>query len=204
MAFFEELFPPKISANMTGGPKFITSKAYMIGGQRITNREAQLPLHEYRLSHPVRAGRDFDELRSFFYVVGGDADGFRFKDWSDYQCSAAQSSMSLVVAGQYQMNKRYVYGSRTFTRKIQKPVTGAQIFRTRTGTTTNITSTDASVNTATGIVTIANHASGDVYTWSGEFHIPAALKDPAAVFRIIGGSNILTEWPDLEVEEIRV
>lgn len=205
MAFFEELFPECYSAEMTGGPRFLTSKAYMLGGQRITNRDAQLPLHEWQIAQPPQSQEAFDEIRSFFYVVGGDADAFRVKDWSDFECSADRSSMTLVTAGQYQMNKRYVYGSRTFTRPIQKPVAGAQIFRTRSGVTTEITSTDASVNTTTGIVTIANHVSGDVYTWSGEFHVPAAFKDPAAVFRIVSiGPSILSEWPGIALEEVRI
>lgn len=203
MAFFEELFPPRVSVNMTGGPRFLTSKAYMVGGQRITNRDAQYPLHRYKLAHPVKSAADFDQLRSFFYVVGGDADGFLFRDWSDYECAANRSSMTLVTADQYQMNKLYTYGTRTFTRKIQKPVAGATIYRTRSGTTTDITGT-SSVNTATGVVTVAGHVAGDVYTWAGEFYVPVAFVDPAAVFRVLGTSDMLTEWPDFEVEEIRL
>lgn len=203
MAFFEQLFPPQISLDMSGGPRFLTSKAYTVGGQRITNRDAQLPLHRYRLGHPVRTSEDFEELRSFFYVVGGDADGFLFKDWADFQCSAARSSATLVAAGQYQLNKLYSFGTRTFTRKIQKPVAGAKIFRTRSSVTTDITSA-SSLNLTTGIVTVSGHVAGDIYTWEGEFYVPVAFVDPAAVFRVIGTPYMYTEWPDIEIEEIRI
>ena len=74
MAFFEELFPPRISRDAEGGPRFINSKAYSASGQRITNREAKYPLHEYTIAHPPRSQEDFEALRAFFYVVGGDAD----------------------------------------------------------------------------------------------------------------------------------
>lgn len=203
MAFFEQQFPPQISADMSGGPRFLTSKAFMSGGQRITNRTSQYPLHEYSLAHPVRDGAQFDQLRAFFYVVGGDADGFRFKDWSDYRATTDNTSATLVSAGVYQLSKLYVFGSRTFTRPIYKPVSGVQIFRTRSAVTTNITGT-STVDTTTGRVTVTGHAGGDTYTWSGMFDIPAAFRDPGAVFRVIGGSSMLTEWPSIEIEEIRL
>lgn len=67
MAFFEELFPPRISREAEGGPRFINSKAYSASGQRITNREAKYPLHEYTIAHPPRKQEDFEALRAFFY-----------------------------------------------------------------------------------------------------------------------------------------
>jgi uncharacterized protein (TIGR02217 family) len=203
MAFFEQQFPPEISVNMTGGPRFLTSKAFMSGGQRISNRRSQYPLHEYSLAHPVQRGSEFEQLRAFFYVVGGDADGFRFKDWSDYTVAAAQSSATLITGSVYQLNKKYTFGSRTFTRPIYKPLSGAQIFRTRSGGTTNITGTSTVVTTS-GQVEVTGHVGGDVYTWSGKFDVPAAFRDPGAVFRVIGGSAMLTEWPSIEIEEIRL
>lgn len=203
MAFFEQQFPPQISANFTGGPAFLTDKAFTAGGQRITNRRSQYPLHRYSLAAPVREGVLFDQLRAFFYVVGGDADGFRFKDWSDYQITTANSSATLISGSQYQLNKTYVFGARTFTRPIFKPVAGAQIIRTRGGSPTNITGT-TTVDGTTGRITVTGHVGGDVYTWSGQFDVPAAFVDPAAVFQVIGGPRMLTEWPSIEIEEIRL
>jgi uncharacterized protein (TIGR02217 family) len=203
MAFFEQQFPPIISSNMQGGPRFLTDKSYTAGGQRITNRRSQYPLHEYSLAHPVREGDMFEQLRAFFYVVGGDADGFRFKDWSDYKAAQAQTSATLITGSVYQLNKLYTFGARTFTRPIFKPIPGAQIFRTRLGTTTNITGTSA-IDFAAGRVTVTGHSAGDTYTWSGEFDIPAAFRDPGAVFQVLGGPRMLTEWPSIEIEEVRL
>lgn len=204
MAFFEELFPAEISANMTGGPRFVTSKAYMASGQRDTNREALYPLHEFSLAHPVQDRHSFEALRAFFWVVGGDADAFRFKDWSDHLATTANTSTTLVSTGVYQLNRVYSYGARSFTRPIQKPVAGARIWRTRGGVPADITGT-STLDATTGRVTVTGHVAGDIYTWAGEFHIPAAFKDPAAVFRVLGsGDRMLTEWPGIEVEEVRV
>ena len=203
MAFFEQQFPPRISTGMSGGPRFLTDKAFTAGGQRTTNRRSQYPLHEYSLSQPIRDGALFTELRAFFYVVGGDADGFRFKDWSDYQSTQANASATLITGSVYQLNKLYTFGSRTFTRPIYKPVAGAQVFRTRAAVVTDITGTTA-VDLTTGRATVTGHTSGDTYAWAGQFDVPAAFRDPAAVFQVLGGSRMLTEWPSIEIEEIRL
>lgn len=202
MAFFEELFPPDISSNMVGGPAFINSKAYTQSGHRHTNRLAQYPLHTFTLAHPPQLADQFDRLRAFFWVVGGDADAFRFKDWSDYRCTLAQGGTTEVSAGVYQLHKVYSYGARSAVRPITKPVAGARIWRTRAAVATDITAT-STLDTTTGRVTVTGHLAGDTYDWAGEFHLPAAFKDPAAAFRVLGTSAMITEWPSLEVEEVR-
>lgn len=188
---------------MVGGPRFLTDKESMVGGQRISNRLAQYPLQEYSLAHPIKSGEEFEDLRAFFYVVGGDADGFRFKDWSDFEATQQNSSTTLISPGVYQLNRKYVFGPRTFTRPIYKPVSGVQVYRTRSGVVTNITGTTTVVLT-TGQITVTGDAPGDVYTWSGEFDVPVAFRDPSAAFQVLGGPRMLTEWPSIEIEEIRV
>lgn len=189
---------------MTGGPRFINSKAYMASGQRDTNREAIYPLHEYSLGNPAMREDMFERLRSFFWVVGGDADAFRFKDWSDFKATLANSGATLVAGSTYQITRLYRFGPRTFTRPIQKPVAGARIWRTRGGVPTDITGT-STLDTTTGRVTVAGHLAGDTYSWVGEFHVPAAFKDPAAVWRWLGErGSAQMQWPSLEVEEVRV
>lgn len=205
MAFFEEVFPDCISPNMTGGPRFRNRKATMEGGQRIVNQDDPYPLHDYILAVPIQGGSEFEQLRAFFYVVGGDRDGFRFKDWSDYIATQLNSNATPVagVADTYQLNRRYVFGNRAFTRPIFKPVAGLQFFRTRSGITTNITGS-STISTTTGRVVVTGHASGDTYSWDGEFHVPVAFRDPAAVFNILGTPSMLTEWANIELEEFRV
>ena len=203
MAFFEALFPPRISRNAQGGPRFLTSKAYTVSGQRQTNRNATYPLHQYTIGHPVKTGADFEQLRAFFYVVGGDADAFRFKDWSDFRATQANTSTTVITGTTYQLNRTYTFGGRQFVRPIYKPVAGVQVFRTRGVDVTDITESCA-VNTTNGQMTVnTGHQAGDTYTWVGTFHVPVAFKDPAALWRLLGTPNMLTEWPSIELEEIR-
>lgn len=201
MAFFEELFPERISKDAVGGPRFFTSKAYATSGQRITNRDAAMPLHEYSISHPPRTQEHFEELRAFFYVVGGDADAFRFKDWSDYIATRSNSNLSLISGDQFQLNRLYTFGSRTFIRPISKPVDGVIVFRNRGGA---ISQALAVVDSTTGKATVSGHQAGDAYVWEGYFHVPVAFKDPAAMWKVLGGPWMISQWEGIELEEERL
>lgn len=204
MAFFEQLFPPRISRNAQGGPRFLTSKAYTTSGQRITNRNAAWPLHQYTIDHPVKTAADFEELRAFFYVVGGDADAFRFKDWSDFRATVENTSMTVITGTTYQLNRTYTFGGRQFIRPIYKPVAGLRVFRNRGGVITDVT-TDCVITTSTGQVVVQlGHQAGDTYRWQGTFHVPVAFKDPAALWTLLGTPDLLTSWPAIELEEVRL
>lgn len=202
MAFFEQRFPDRISMNAQCGPRWSTSKAYVNSGKRYTNRMWSWPLQAFQIDHPARSNVDFEALRSFFYVVAGSADGFRFKDWTDYR-DGGSGILNLVSGSEYQMYKRYVIGSRFFHRIIQKPLTGIQVLRTRGGVTTDITGSCV-VGETTGRISVTGHVNGDAYAWVGQFDVPVAFKDDDAVFRAIGGNSMLVEWPSIALEEIRL
>lgn len=203
MAFFEQLFPPEISRDAEGGPRFLTSKAYGSSGQRVANREAAYPLHEYRVAHPPKTQAEFESLRAFFYVVGGDADAFRFKDWSDFLATLANTTLKAVAgeANAWQLCRTYSFGTRMFVRPIYKPVAGAQVSRVRGGVLTVL---PYAPDPSTGRVAIAGHQAGDAYVWTGEFHVPVAFKDPAAMWQVIGGEGLITHWTSIELEEVRL
>lgn len=199
--FFEDLFPPDISANAAGGPRFITEKAYTASGRRGTNLLANYPVHEYIIDQPVRDGDEFEALRAFFYVVSGDADAFRMKDWADYRLTDANSSFALVEGSTWQLQRLYAFGSRSFARPIVKPVAGVVVHRWRGGVMSTVSTT---VTTTTGQCEIVGHEEGDTYTAMGQFHVPVAFKDPKAVWKLVGGSRSITEWSGIELEEVRL
>lgn len=204
MAFIESpRFPERISSGAKGGPVFSTTKVYTRSGKRFTNKNWEWPLHNYTVDHPAMIGTDFDALRDFFYNVGGSDDGFRFKDWSDFK-DAGRGIFTLVTGSTYQMYKRYPLGSNVFHRIIQKPVSGtASVFRTRSGTTTDITGS-STIDSTTGKVAVTGHVSGDTYAWTGQFDVPVALQNDDAIWNVIGSNNMLTEWPSIALEGIRV
>lgn len=206
MSFFEHQMNPDLSFGAKGGPVFSTSKAYAQGGQRYVNKNWTYPLHRYDIQHCIKSWSDFKEVRNFHYNVAGAYDGFRFKDWADYETDGT-GLLTLISGSNYQMHKRYVTGSRTFSRKIQKPVTGALIYRTRASVVTNITGS-STVTTTTGIVAVTGHVGGDTYTWVGQFDVPVAFESDEFMPAIInkGGADeeFLMESGPISLEEIRL
>lgn len=204
MAFFEYRLNTDLSFGAKGGPVFSTSKAYSISGQRQSNQNWTYPLHRYDVSHCVKLEADYQEIINLFYNVSGAYDGFRFKDFRDFK-DGGTGVMTLISGSNYQLFKRYTTGARTFSRKIQKPVTGIQIFRTRASVKTNITGA-SSIDLTTGIVGVTSHLGGDTYTWTGEFDVPVAFVSDDFLPVILNkqGQNFLIESPPIELEEIRL
>lgn len=203
MAFFEEQFDTRLSYGARGGPVWSTSVAKVQSGKRSANRNWSAPLHRYNVAHAVKTNDDFELVRAFFYVVSGQHDGFRFKDWSDYEATQANSFATLIAGSTYQLQRAYTVGARTFLRNIQKPRSGVQVRRFRSGAWSNATAT---VDTTTGIATISGHSSGDTYAWIGEFDVPVAFVADEMEAEIVdqGNDEFLVRWPQIVVEEIRL
>lgn len=203
MSFFENRLPERLSFGARGGPAFSTEVVKTQGGQRSSNRNWLFPLHRFDVSHGVKSEEDFDEIRSFFYNVSGQFDGFRFKDWADYKANR-QPLTTITLGTSYQLNRQYVRGSRTFNRPIYKPVSGTIVVY-RNGSVIA-----PAVSTTTGVVSITGHTGGDFYTWSGEFDIPVAFTSDILETVIEnktgsgGTSDFLISWPSIQLEEIRL
>lgn len=205
MAFFEHRMNECLSYGARGGPVFSTSRSFSSSGRRSANKNWSAPLHRYDVAYAIRTEENFEEVRNFFYVVSGAFDGFRFKDHQDYR-DGGNGVLVLVSGSTYQMRKNYVLGSRTYSRIIQKPVSGSiKVFRTRAGVTTDITGT-STITFATGVVTVTGHASGDTYTWTGEFDVPVAFTSDEFLASIVNrsGDQFLIDGGPIEVEEIRL
>jgi uncharacterized protein (TIGR02217 family) len=204
MAFFEQRMNPDLSFGAQGGPVFSTSRAITIGGYEKVNQNWSSPLHRYNVQHCIKTQADFDEILAFFYVVAGAYDGFRFKDWNDYT-DDGRGVCTLVTGSTYQMFKRYTIGSRTFNRKISKPVAGVQVFRTRSAVTTNITGS-STITTSTGEVVVTSHQAGDTYTWTGEFDVPVRFASDELLYTIVNksGSQFLIDSGPINLMEVRL
>lgn len=193
MSFFEQLFPPRLSANARGGPVFRTLEVKQLNGFRRSQRDRFWPLHEWEVGHCIRNNADFEELRAWFYVVAGRFDGFRFQDPGDCAVQRAQSSLTLITGSVWQLNRTYTVGARTFTRPIYKPRAGVVVYDAGGAPLT------ATVSTTSGRATV----TGTPVTWAGQFDVPVAFADDEAVFELIGTPKMLMEWPSIRIREIR-
>jgi uncharacterized protein (TIGR02217 family) len=205
MSFFEEQLDPRYSFGARGGPRWKTRKGVAASGKRSANREWSAPLQRFNITQSVKTNSDFEELRSFFYVVSGAYDGFRFKDWSDFECTQDNSFLTLNTLASpdaWQIQRKYVVGARTYLRDIYKPVTTGQVRRFRAGVWSNATAT---VDVTTGLADISGHVGGDIYAWIGEFDVPVAFENDEMEAEIVDkGDEYLVRWPNILVEEIRI
>lgn len=203
MSFFEQLFPEGVSEGAMGGPIWSTEVGSVRSGHRFTNRNYSMPLHRYDVSHALRQGDKLELLTAWVYVVGGKADGFRYKDHRDFRATQDTGTLTLISGSNYQLNRTYTAFDRVFTRKIKKPVTGkVSVYRTRAMVTSLILPT---IDYTTGIVTVSGHVGGDTYSWSGEFHVPVAFESDEAMFRLVAtAGRTMAALPQINLKEIRI
>lgn len=132
MSFIESpRFPECISYGAIGGPGYNTSVIVVKSGAESRNAEWSKSRYRYEVSQAAKTKADFDAVTEFFHVAHGRANGFRFKDFADFQCSLEDGSFGIGsgIPGPYQMVKKYQSGSSIYNRIISKPVIGTCIFQ---------------------------------------------------------------------------
>lgn len=198
MAFYEFRISDEVSRGSKGGPVWSTAKVITGSGRRSVNRNWSTPLWRFDVSYGIRTQADFEEVRDLFMNVFGAFDGFRYKDWHDYEANEDNTSVALVSGGTYQLYRRYTAGSRHFDRKITKPVTGTVTILDADGDP--LTST---VDYTAGTFTVSG---GTPVTWEGEFDVPVAFMDDALDTVELDGNRdaFLAGLPSIKLEEIRL
>ena len=161
-------FPGCPSFGFTSDPEYRVVITRRSSGVEKRNRSWAYPLAKIIVTMGPRLEAEIQEVLEFYHAVGGQAMGFRVKDYTDYKScfvgldptSADQPQVDLG-GGIYQLTKRYQFGVDednqpvTQDRAIYKPVNG-----------TIVLSGGGTIDYATGQVT------GGGGTWGGEFDLP--------------------------------
>lgn len=212
MSFHEVQFPPAISFGAAGGPGFSTTVLTLASAHERRNLNWADSRCEYDVSHGVKTAVQMNELIRFFRARRGKAHGFRFKDWTDYKLPywvttpGDTEALPLffttngVVPSTFQLVKVYTDSGGSFTRTINKPVAGTLVLYDN-----GFLTTDWSVNTATGLVTLGNTLSattGRAITGNCQFDVPVRFDVDKMRVSMQDIENL--SWPDIPVVEIRV
>jgi uncharacterized protein (TIGR02217 family) len=202
MAFLET---PALDYNITKGARstvqFQRTKTYTKGGKLKQHFDWSTAKHALDLSYRLRPKADYDELRDFFYVVmAGAYEGFRARDWSNYQLTQENSSLSLISGSDYQINRLHSVGAVQYLHPIKKPIESVDIIRNRSGV---ITVASATVDYETGIATISGHVGGDTYSAEGEFDLPVTFVSDDWVSNLeVSTDNLWMNPEAIKLEEV--
>ncbi len=205
MTFLESRISSRITRGALGGPTVPgRTKTYLPNGQLQQDFTATAALHKYEISLGLLTRDEHLGALNLWYVVNlTPYEGFRFKDWRDFEATQANSKLTLITGSTYQLQRKYTFGGIDLLRDITKPVSaGVVVYRTRSAV---VSVASASIDYTTGIATISGHVGGDTYTWTGEFDVPVTFTDDEWTGTLeVATTNLHVEAGTIKLEEIRL
>lgn len=205
MTFLDSRLDARITAGAKSTVKASRIKVYTASGHLSQQFNWSTAKHTMDVSHGVRSRADYQTLLDFFYVVMFTPyTGFRVKDWRDYTATQDNSILTFITGSTWQLQRKHTVASVSYLRDIKKPVASTVVVK-RTRSAVVSTVAGATVDYATGIVTIGDHVSGDTYTWEGEFDVPMTfVNDEWAGDLEVSTQNLHVMSDQILLEEIRL
>lgn len=156
MAYRDTLrLPEDVERGARGGPGFKTTVIPLSGGKEKRNIEWARSRGNWDVGYGVQGKAAFDIVLDFFHVMEGKAHSFPFKDWSDFEIGVDATDTEQEVGlgdnieKDFQIVRKYVAGSVTKDRIIEKPVSGTvRVFLATVEQFSGFT-----INLTTGIIT---------------------------------------------------
>jgi uncharacterized protein (TIGR02217 family) len=162
MAYLTTPFPDRIAYGASGGPGYQTDVVVVSSGHEQRNITWSQARGKWDVSQGVKEPADMASLIAFFRACKGRAHSFPFRDYTDYQVSAAQGLLGTgngTGGPAYQLAKRYTAGGQTEDRIINKPdAAGFAVQRNGAGVTIGGAAGNIGVDYQTGIGTFVADA----------------------------------------------
>ena len=167
MAFREDIrLPIDVERGAQSAPTFSTTIIVLANGFERRNQNWSLPRQSFDISYGISLKPDLDAVIDTFYAVKGQLDGFRFKDWADFEIGdsfgADDTTRQLIgntdgSTAIFQIFKEYTSGATTFNRTINKPVaTTVRIWVNNVEIVEGAGVSEFAVDTTTGVVTLGS------------------------------------------------
>jgi uncharacterized protein (TIGR02217 family) len=174
MTFRDTLFPIDVSLGAMGGPGFSTDVVTINSGDEVTNRNWADARCEFDVSHAMSTDTKRAALIAFFRVMGGRADSFRYRDFTDWTVSITEGKLTALVAPfTYQLIKRYATDDGSnYDRTILLPFDVV----VKQGATTLAAGVDYTLDDTGGTITVMGSPLPVPDAWSGSFDIPARFN----------------------------
>jgi uncharacterized protein (TIGR02217 family) len=165
-----------------GGPQFSTDVIVVRSGREKRNTNWSESRGRWELGERQINTAELHSLIGFFRARQGRSQGFRWKDWADYQATHTPltrngvTTQGLLGTGvgnggtTYPFNKLYTSGSTSTLRRIQKPVASPSPSINVAGV---LQTSGFTIDTVAGTVTFSSaKSSPTTLTWAGDFDVP--------------------------------
>lgn len=179
MAFLDMRLPEDVERGAKGGPGFKTTVLTLTSGAERRNKNWKKSRGNWNIAYGITDAPDLQGVINTFWAVNGSADGFRFKDWQDFQIgdtiggdTSTKQTIGVGNSAQviFPIYKTYVRGAGSFNRFLLTPVVGTvRVFLDASEKVENV---DYTVGYNTGAITFISapggaYASG-VLTFTGQ------------------------------------
>jgi uncharacterized protein (TIGR02217 family) len=189
--FVEERLELGYDYGAVGGMAFQTEIVEVASDKEQRNALRYLPLGRWQLGDRSLLESDVDQINEVGYLKDfhrdrqGSYQGFRFKDWSDYQAFDQLIGFGDGVKTQFQLQKAYTVGNAVVYRPILKPLyetLSTEISFLPIGSTVTF-----SLDIQTGIVTFDDPLpDGAEFKASFEFDVPVWFESDQIGFKLNG------------------
>lgn len=210
MSFHEVRFPSSLSFGSMGGPERRTEIVQLSNGFEERNTPWSASRRRYDAGLGLRSLDDIGDLLAFFEARRGQLHSFRWKDWSDYKSGPASRDVAFDdqeiaigdgVTSSFQLAKKYVSGTSSYSREIRKPVAGT--VRIGLSGDEQADAVHYSVDPTTGIVSFAAApAVGERITAGFEFDVPVRFDTDRILVSV--SSFQAGDVPQVPVVEVRL
>ncbi len=208
--FAEERLELGIDYGAVGGMSFRTEIIETSDGKETRNPKWHLPLGRWQLGDRFVADSEPDKLAEVTYLKEfhaarlGSKQGFRFKDWSDFQGIGQEVGTGDDVETEWQLKKWYRVGDAAICRPITKPVEGTVKIYFDGVEQTQVTVW--TINHNSGLIRFVNPVPNGVSITSDfEFDIPVCFEADRIGFNLeaVQGNRKLYRLESVFVKEIR-
>lgn len=122
MAIDDVRLPIDVERGVQGGPVFRTTIVTLANGDEKRNVEWQVRRGQWNVGYGIQGRDDMESVYDFFHARMGQAYGFRFRDWMDYEVTAGAT---LDIAGQptkRQLARVHTDTVRPYIREVRYPI----------------------------------------------------------------------------------
>jgi len=184
--FTEQVLELGVNYGAVGGLSYKTTILKDGAENEQRNCEWWIPLGRWQigtktlLESQTKEIEEVQYLRDFFGLRKGKKQGFRFKDWSDYQAVNQLVGISDGSRTQYQLYKNYIKDGYQFKRPITKPIAETvEIFLDGVSSPLGWTLDDT-----TGVITFTAIPANEItISASFEFHVPVWFETDKISFQ---------------------